>query len=144
MTTSVTDIVAKDDPRIINNLWWKDRFGDKIEVSGDSHAIKNLTQILYFYDMAVSNGVSENVVTNYLSGFYNTQNSLLIGSVANIAKRTISKIDEIVRGNSNPNAKNGFESLKAYDTNNDNIIDNGELIKLSGKVKSINLNLLIA
>ena len=40
--------------------------------------------------------------------------------------------------------KNGFESLKAYDTNNDNIIDNGELIKLSDKVKSINLNLLIA
>ena len=44
----------------------------------------------------------------------------------------------------NPNAKNGFESLKAYDTNNDNIIDNGEPIKLSDKVKSINLNLLIA
>ena len=41
-------------------------------------------------------------------------------------------------------AKNGFESLKAYDTNNDNIIDNGEPIKLSDKVKSINLNLLIA
>ena len=44
----------------------------------------------------------------------------------------------------NPNAKNGFESLKAYDTNNDNIVDNGEFIKLSDKVKSINLNLLIA
>ena len=45
MTTSVTDIAAKDDPRIINNLWWKDRFGDKIEVSGDSHSIIDLTQI---------------------------------------------------------------------------------------------------
>ena len=41
-------------------------------------------------------------------------------------------------------AKNGFESLKAYDTNNDNIIDNGEPIKLSDKVKSTNLNLLVA
>ena len=61
-------------------------------------------------------------------------------------------------------AKNGFESLKELDSNNDDIIDekdkeftnlllwqdkNGisetdELIKLSDKVKSINLNLLIA
>lgn len=63
-------------------------------------------------------------------------------------------------------AKNGFESLKELDSNNDGIIDekdkeftnlllwqdkngnaitdNGELIKLSDKVKSINLNLLIA
>lgn len=117
MTTNVTDIAAKDDPRIINNLWWKDRFGDKIEVSGDSHAIKDLTQILYFYDMAVSNGASENVVTNYLSGFYNAQNSLLIGSVANIVQGTISKIDEIVRGNSNPNA-DIIEICNAYETNN--------------------------
>ena len=64
----------------------------------------------------------------------------------------------------NPNTKNGFESLKEFDSNNDGIIDekdkeftnlllwqdkNGisetdELIKLSDKVKSINLNLLIA
>ena len=117
MTTSVTDIAAKDDPRIINNLWWKDRFGDKIKVSGNSHAIKDLTQILYFYDMAVSNGASENVVTNYLSGFYNAQNSLLIGSVANIVQGTISKIDEIVRGNSNPNA-DIIEICNAYETNN--------------------------
>ena len=117
MTTSVTDIAAKDDPRIINNLWWKDRFGDKIEVSGDSHSIIDLTQILYFYDMAVSNGASENVVTNYLSGFYNAQNSLLIGSVANIVQGTISKIDEIVRGNSNPNA-DIIEICNAYETNN--------------------------
>ena len=117
MTTSVTDIAAKDDPRIINNLWWKDRFGDKIEVSGDSHSIIDLTQILYFYDMAVSNGASENAVTNYLSGFYNAQNSLLIGSVANIVQGTISKIDEIVRGNSNPNA-DIIEICNAYETNN--------------------------
>jgi len=117
MTTNVTDIAAKDDPRIINNLWWKDRFGDKIEVSGDSHSIIDLTQILYFYDMAVSNGASENVVTNYLSGFYNAQNSLLIGSVANIVQGTISKIDEIVRGNSNPNA-DIIEICNAYETNN--------------------------
>ena len=63
-------------------------------------------------------------------------------------------------------AKNGFENLKELDSNNDDIIDekdkeftnlllwqdknsNGisetdELIKLSDKVKSINLNLLIA
>lgn len=116
MTTSVTDIAAKDDPRIINNLWWKDRFGDKIEVSGDSHSIIDLTQILYFYDMAVSNGASENVVTNYLSGFYNAQNSLLIGNMANIVQRTISKIDEIVRGNSNPNA-DIIEICNAYETN---------------------------
>ena len=63
-------------------------------------------------------------------------------------------------------AKNGFESLKEFDSNNDDIIDEkdkeftnlllwqdknsnsisetDELIKLSDKVKSINLNLLIA
>ena len=62
----------------------------------------------------------------------------------------------------NPKAKNGFEALKEFDTNNDGIIDKndkdfdklllwqdknsnavtdeGELIKLSDKVKSINLN----
>lgn len=62
----------------------------------------------------------------------------------------------------NPNAKNGFESLKEFDSNNDGIIDekdkeftnlllwqdkngnaitdNGELIKLSDKVSSIDLN----
>ena len=64
----------------------------------------------------------------------------------------------------NPNAKNGFKSLKEFDSNNDGIIDekdkeftnlllwqdkNGisetdELIKLSDKVKSTNLNLLVA
>ena len=66
----------------------------------------------------------------------------------------------------NSSLNNGFETLKAYDTNNDNIIDvkdaefenlllwqdknsdgiseTDELIKLSDKVKSINLNLLIA
>ena len=66
----------------------------------------------------------------------------------------------------NPNAKNGFESLKEFDSNNDGIIDekdkeftnlllwqdknfNGisktdELIKLSDKAEFTNLNLLIA
>jgi len=45
------------------------------------------------------------------------QNSLLIGSVANIVQGTISKIDEIVRGNSNPNA-DIIEICNAYETNN--------------------------
>ena len=66
----------------------------------------------------------------------------------------------------NPNAKNGFESLKEFDSNNDGIIDekdkeftnlllwqdknsNGisetdELIKLSDKAEFANLNLLVA
>ena len=66
----------------------------------------------------------------------------------------------------NPNAKNGFESLKEFDSNNDGIIDekdkeftnlllwqdkngnaitdNGELIKLSDKTEFAILNLLIA
>jgi len=111
----ITDILAKDGINFTNAMGLN--VGKEIQVSGDSHAIKDLTQILYFYDMAVSNGASENVVTNYLSGFYNAQNSLLIGSVANIVQGTISKIDEIVRGNSNPNA-DIIEICNAYETNN--------------------------
>ena len=111
----ITDILAKDGINFTNAMGLN--VGKEIQVSGDSHAIKDLTQILYFYDMAVSNGASENVVTNYLSGFYNAQNSLLIGSVANIVQGTISKIDEIVRGNSNPNA-DIVEICNAYETNN--------------------------
>ena len=114
-SNKITDILAKDSINFTNAMGLN--VGKEIQVSGDSHAIKDLTQILYFYDMAVSNGASENVVTNYLSGFYNAQNSLLIGSVANIVQGTISKIDEIVRGNSNPNA-DIVEICNAYETNN--------------------------
>ena len=114
-SNKITDILAKDSINFTNAMGLN--VGKEIQVSGDSHAIKDLTQILYFYDMAVSNGASENVVTNYLSGFYNAQNSLLIGSVANIVQGTISKIDEIVRGNSNPNA-DIIEICNAYETNN--------------------------
>lgn len=112
---NITNIIAKDGLSATNILGT--HAGEEVKVSGDSHAIKDLTQILYFYDMAVSNGASENAVTNYLSGFYNAQNSLLIGSVANIVQGTISKIDEIVRGNSNPNA-DIIEICNAYETNN--------------------------
>ena len=111
----ITDILAKDGINFTNAMGLN--VGKEIQVSGNSHGIKDLTQILYFYDMAVSSGASENVVTNYLSGFYNAQNSLLIGSVANIVQGTISKIDEIVRGNSNPNA-DIIEICNAYETNN--------------------------
>ena len=114
-SNKITDILAKDGINFTNAMGLN--VGKEIQVSGNSHAIKDLTQILYFYDMAVSNGASENVVTNYLSGFYNAQNSLLIGSVANIVQGTISKIDEIVRGNSNPNA-DIIEICNAYETNN--------------------------
>ncbi|WP_170020305.1 hypothetical protein [Campylobacter sp. RM16190] len=34
MTTSVTDVRAKDVLSMIANLWWKERFGERIEVSG--------------------------------------------------------------------------------------------------------------
>ncbi|QKG28720.1 alpha/beta fold hydrolase [Campylobacter sp. RM16187] len=34
MTTSVTDVRAKDAFSHIANLWWKERFGERIEVSG--------------------------------------------------------------------------------------------------------------
>ena len=114
-SNKITDILAKDSINFTNAMGLN--AGEEIKVSGNSHAIEDLTQILYFYDMAVSNGASENVVTNYLSGFYNEQNSLLIGSVANIVQGTISKIDEIVRGNSNPNA-DIIEICNAYETNN--------------------------
>ena len=114
-SNKITDILAKDGINFTNAMGLN--VGKEIQVSGNSHGIKDLTQILYFYDMAVSNGASENVVTNYLSGFYNAQNSLLIGSVANIVQGTISKIDEIVRGNSNPNA-DIIEICNAYETNN--------------------------
>ena len=114
-SNKITDILAKDSINFTNAMGLN--AGEEVKVSGNSHAIEDLTQILYFYDMAVSNGASENAVTNYLSGFYNTQNSLLIGSVADIVERTISKIDEIVRGNSNPNA-DIIEICNAYETNN--------------------------
>ena len=114
-SNKITDILAKDGINFTNAMGLN--VGKEIQVSGDSHGIKDLTQILYFYDMAVSNGASENVVTNYLSGFYNAQNSLLIGSVANIVQGTISKIDEIVRGNSNPNV-DIIEICNAYEINN--------------------------
>ena len=114
-SNKITDILAKDSINFTNAMGLN--AGEEIKVSGNSHAIEDLTQILYFYDMAVSNGASENVVTNYLSGFYNAQNSLLIGSVANIVQGIISKIDEIVRGNSNPNA-DIVEICNAYETNN--------------------------
>ena len=114
-SNKITDILAKDSINFTNAMGLN--AGEEVKVSGNSHAIEDLTQILYFYDMAVSNGASENVVTNYLSGFYNAQNSLLIGSVANIVQGTISKIDEIVRGNSNPNA-DIIEICNAYETNN--------------------------
>ena len=112
--SKITDIVAKDFANLIHEVGMN--IGEYIEVSGDSHAIKDLTQILYFYDMAISNGVNENAVTQYLSGFYNTPNSLFSGSVASIASDTISQIEQIV-GKAN-GANDIIEICNAYETNN--------------------------
>ncbi|MDD7423345.1 MAG: hypothetical protein PUK41_08355, partial [Campylobacter hominis] len=111
---NITNIIAKDGLSATSILG--SHAGKEIKVSGNSHAIEDLTQILYFYDMAVSNGASENVVTNYLSGFYNTPNSLFSGSVAKTAQSTISQIEQIV-GKAN-GANDIIEICNAYENNN--------------------------
>ena len=111
---NITNIIAKDGLSATSILG--SHAGKEIKVSGNSHAIEDLTQILYFYDMAISNGASENVVTNYLSGFYNTPNSLFSGSVASIAQSTISQIEKIV-GKAN-GANDIIEICNAYENNN--------------------------
>ena len=113
-SNKITDILAKDSINFTNAMGLN--AGEEVKVSGDSHFIIDLTQILYFYDMAISNGASENVVTNYLSGFYNTPNSLFSGSVASIAQSTISQIEQIV-GKAN-GANDIIEICNAYENNN--------------------------
>ena len=110
---NITNVIAKDGLSATNILGT--HAGEEVKVSGDSHGIKDLTQILYFYDMAISNGVSENAVTNYLSGFYNTPNSLFSGSVASIAQSTISQIEKIVNGAGGAN--DIIEICNAYENN---------------------------
>lgn len=101
MTTSVTDVRAKDAFSLIANLWWKERFGDLVEVSGESHSSVDLTKILYFYDEMIKNGVSEKDITSYLSGFYKNVSVLFDNnnSVEYIANKTLNIINNIVNGN---------------------------------------------
>ncbi|MSN97190.1 VWA domain-containing protein, partial [Campylobacter sp. FMV-PI01] len=113
-SNKITDILAKDGINFTNAMGLN--VGEEIKVSGNSHAIKDLTQILYFYDMAISSGVNENAVTQYLSGFYNTPNFILKGSVASIASDTISQIEQIV-GKAN-GANDIIEICNAYENNN--------------------------
>ncbi|PSM51237.1 von Willebrand factor type A (vWA) domain-containing protein (lipase domain) [Campylobacter blaseri] len=118
ITTKVTDIVAKDGVETIANLWWKDRFGDVIEVSGNSHSIKDLTEILYFYNEMIKRGASEESVTSYLSGFYNNSSIVMQGSVAQIVEKTMNEIDEIINGNkSNKNLMDIFLSNEENNIN---------------------------
>ena len=101
MTTPVTDVRAKDYFNVISNLWWKERFGELIEVSGESHSSVDLTKILYFYDEMTKNGVGEKDITNYLSGFYKNVSVLFNNnnSVEYVATQTLNAINKIVNGN---------------------------------------------
>ena len=97
MTTPVTDVRAKDFISPIANLHRGERFGDLVEVSGESHSSVDLTKILYFYDFAISHGISEEFVTNYLSGYYkNIVSSIVSKSIANIAEKIIQDIDKTI------------------------------------------------
>uniref|UniRef100_UPI002609BFB5 calcium-binding protein n=1 Tax=uncultured Campylobacter sp. TaxID=218934 RepID=UPI002609BFB5 len=97
MTTSVTDIRAKDFFNLIADLHENDRFGELIEVSGETHFIAPMTKILYFYDFAISHGISEEFVTNYLSSYYKNIVSSMTGEgIANIAEKIIQDIDKTI------------------------------------------------
>ena len=97
MTTSVTDIRAKDFIAPIANLYGGERFGELIKVSGETHFITPMTKILYFYDFAISHGISEEFVTNYLSGYYkNIVSSIVSKSIADIAEKIIQDIDKTI------------------------------------------------
>jgi len=97
MTTSVTDIRAKDFFNLIADLHENDRFGELIEVSGETHFIAPMTKILYFYDFAISHGISEEFVTNYLSSYYKNIVSSMTGKgIANIAEKIIQDIDKTI------------------------------------------------
>ncbi|QCD46805.1 lipase family protein [Campylobacter rectus] len=101
MTTSVTDVRAKDAFSLIANLWWKERFGELVEVSGESHSMAALSKILYFYDEMIKNGIREEEITDYLSGFH--KGSALFGhngnGVERVANKTLNVINKIVNGN---------------------------------------------
>ena len=97
MTTSATDIRAKDFFNLIADLHENDRFGELIEVSGETHFIAPMTKILYFYDFAISHGISEEFVTNYLSSYYKNIVSSMTGEgIANIAEKIIQDIDKTI------------------------------------------------
>ena len=97
MTTSVTDMRAKDFIAPIANLYGGERFGELIKVSGETHFITPMTKILYFYDFAISHGISEEFVTNYLSGYYkNIVSSIVSKSIADIAEKIIQDIDKTI------------------------------------------------
>lgn len=48
----------------------------------------------------MSKGAIENTVTEFLSGYYNSPNVILNGSVVNIAKKIINQIAGLVKVNS--------------------------------------------
>ena len=101
VTTPVTDVRAKDALSLIANLWWKERFGELVEVSGETHFISPMTKILYFYDEMIKNGIREEEITDYLSGFH--KGSALFGhngnGVERVAYKTLNVINKIVNGN---------------------------------------------
>ena len=100
VTTPVTDVRAKDALSLIANLWWKERFGELVEVSGETHFISPMTKILYFYDEMIKNGIREDEITDYLSGFH--KGSALFGhngnGVERVAYKTLNVINKIVNG----------------------------------------------
>lgn len=119
MTTPVTDVRAKDAFSLIANLWWKERFGELIEVSGESHSSVDLTKILYFYDEMTKNGVGEKDITNYLSGFYKNVSVLFNNnnSVEYVATQTLNAINKIVNGN-NAEQKDIIDIAIDFEKNN--------------------------
>ena len=119
MTTSVTDVRAKDYFSMIANLRLKERFGDRIEVSGESHSSVDLTKILYFYDEMIKRRTSEKDITNYLSGFYQIPSKIFDNkkSVEHIASKTLNAINKIVNGN-NAEQKDIIDIAIDFEKNN--------------------------
>ena len=96
---NVTNVIAKDGISLISVLGT--HAGKEIKVSGNSHSIKDMTEILYFYDLAIKKGSNENEVTDFLSGFYKNTNVVLfsnanvIGVVNNALNKFIKIIDSL-------------------------------------------------
>ncbi|WP_170020299.1 hypothetical protein [Campylobacter sp. RM16190] len=136
MSTSITDIRAKDFISPIANLYAGERFGELIKVSGETHYITPMTKILYFYDSMIKNGASEEMVTNYLSGLHKSSNAIFKGGVANIAEQTMQKIDKII--NKAINKTDIIDICQAYEDSTNNINFNIQLINPDSTIPNSN------
>lgn len=101
-SNKITDILAKDSINFTNAMGLN--IGEEVKVSGNTHSIKDLTEILYFYDLAIKKGSNENEVTNYLSGFYKNTNAVMFSNadVIGIVNNSLNEFNKILNLSSTP------------------------------------------